>query len=87
MSKIIKEIWAFISTEPETGEEGVIGSKIGDSWFPLVAADPKRVNFFFPFAQSIAQTAGVKVSLKKFSNVTIEIENICEEGLGAKTFN
>ena len=38
----ITEITAFTSIGPDD-EEGVIGFKDGDSWFPMVAADIARL--------------------------------------------
>jgi hypothetical protein len=61
----IKEIFAFIA-EDDQGEE-ILGTRIGETWLPLVGADRERMESLKPIAQSIAQGLPVKVKLFRFS--------------------
>jgi hypothetical protein len=65
----IDAIWAFLSIDPEDGNEGVIaGPLMGPgSVVPLVAADEKRLASLEPFAQQWAEVFGRVVRLVKFS--------------------
>lgn len=64
----IDAIWAFVSVDPEDGNEGVIaGSLLGpDSLVPLIAADEARLASLMPVAHAIAKATGQTVRLVRF---------------------
>jgi hypothetical protein len=64
----IDAIWAFLSVDPEDGNEGVLaGPLLGPgSQVPLIAADEKRLQSLWPIARQIAQAAGRRCRLVKF---------------------
>jgi len=75
----INELFAFISTDEGPEDEGIIASKIGDAWMPLVGADQKRVDSLRPLAKQIAQATGKRVVLAKFTHRE-DVETIEAEG-------
>ncbi len=64
----INELFAFISIDEGPEDEGIIASKFGDVWMPLVGADQKRVDSLRVIAKQIAQTTGKYVVLAKFTH-------------------
>lgn len=75
----INELFAFISTDEGPEDEGIIASKMGDAWMPLVGADQKRVDSLRPIAKQIAQATGKRVVLVKFTHRE-DVETIEAEG-------
>lgn len=65
----ITEIFAFVSVDPD-GDEGVCGfhSKDGVFW-PMVAADVRRLKDFFPIAEEISKETGVKIEVRHFTKM------------------
>lgn len=64
----ITKIWALLAIDPDTGDEGVVASLRGNGiYYPLVAADEKRIELCRPVAQSIADERGVEIKLVEFS--------------------
>jgi len=65
----ITEIFAFVSVG-EDGDEGVCGfhSKDGVFW-PMVAADVKRLKDYFPIAEEISKETGVKIEVRRFTKM------------------
>jgi altronate dehydratase len=65
----IDMMWAFLSVDPEDGNEGVIAGPLmgAGSLVPLVAADEKRLASLEPFARQWATVFGRVVRLVKFS--------------------
>lgn len=68
MGFIITEMFAFVAID-EDGDEGLLGTKMGDSWYPLVGSNMARVELLKPIAKNIAKIVGEKVRLKKFKFV------------------
>jgi hypothetical protein len=62
-------MWAFLSVDPENGNEGIIAGPLmgSGSVVPLVTADEKRLASLEPFARQWAQVFGRVVRLVKFS--------------------
>ncbi len=71
----ITEIWAVVSVDPEDENEGVCAMKMGDSWMPMIAADPKRLEFIKAQAARLAAATGQKMKLVKFTTRE-EVEDI-----------
>lgn len=69
----IAELWAWVSTDNDENDEGVIGwnSKMG--WLPLVGADKARVESLRQLAQQTATITGKPVKLVKFTT-RVEVE-------------
>lgn len=63
-------IWAFLSVDPNDGNEAVIaGPLLGPgSYVPLVAADKRRLDSLTLIAQAIARDSGRIVRLVKFAS-------------------
>ena len=68
MSFRISHLYAFISLDPATHEEGVCGflSPDGVMW-PMVAANEERLTQLRPIARMIAQRTGRPVTLVRFT--------------------
>ena len=62
----IETIYAFIATEKEPDDEGIVAMRIGGNWIPLVAADEERVDSLRPIAQNIAKITRKKITLAEF---------------------
>jgi len=77
----IKTIYAFISIDKDSEDEGVVAALMGGMWMPLVAADEDRVRSLKPIAQQIALATRKKIVLAKFS-VREDIEEITPAGIG-----
>lgn len=61
----IQTLRAFIATGDD-GDEGVVAVRLGDAWFPLIAADSERFESFRPQAEAIARESGVVVRVATF---------------------
>ncbi len=70
-------MFAFIALD-EDGTEGVVGYPTSQGMLPLVGADMARVDSLRPYAQQIARSNGVPVTLVRFS-VREDIETYEEE--------
>ena len=66
----IGSIWAFLSVDPNDGNEAVIaGPLLGPgSYVPLIAADKRRLDSLTLIAQAIARDSGHIVCLVKFAS-------------------
>lgn len=61
-------MYAYIATDPKTGDEGVIGMLMPDgSWMPFVAADEARLMQLEPNAQRIALQLNRDITLIKLT--------------------
>ena len=69
----IEQMFAFISSDEDEDDEGVIGMSIGGVMMPLVGADIERANDYRTHAQSVATISGKVVRLVHFSQRT-EVE-------------
>lgn len=63
----IDAVWAFVSVDPNDGNEGVIAFQVHGLWMPLIAADPARVENLRPIAAHIAKEQKITVKLVKFT--------------------
>lgn len=65
----IKSISAFISVDPNDGDEGIIGTRAPDgSMMPMIAADEDRLNSLRPIAEQMAAHLPHEVKLVRFTN-------------------
>jgi hypothetical protein len=66
----IDAIWAFVSVDPEDGNEGVCAAPLlgPGSMVPLIAADEARLKSITPIAEHIAKASGMVIRLVKFTN-------------------
>ena len=62
----VETIFAFLSVQDD-GKEGLLAARMGDTFFPLVAADEARLASYRPIAREIAERSGKKVVLAKFT--------------------
>jgi len=68
MSFRISHLYAFISRDPATDEEGVCGFMGADGvMWPMVAANEERLTQLRPLARWIAQRSGRPVTLVRFT--------------------
>lgn len=59
----IESVYAFVSVDPEDGNEGIIAAPIGGMTMPMIAADVERLAILKPIAAEIAVAFGVTVKL------------------------
>lgn len=71
----IESIYAYLSIDPEDGDEGICAFKSGMGWMPMVAADMKRLESLRPIAEKTAKASGQQIRLVQFIRVR-EIEVI-----------
>ncbi len=64
----IDAVWAFLSVDPDDGNEGVVAFQCDGIWMPLVAADVTRMRAFRDVAANIAAAQHITVKLVKFTN-------------------
>lgn len=64
----IDAIWAAVSVD-EHGE-GVCAIQIGGVSYPLIAADPQRLEWITEQAEMLAEISGATIKLIKFSERT-----------------
>lgn len=64
----IDRIYAFITTDKDSEDEGIVARRIGDFWMPLIGADEARVEIMRYLAKDIAKITGKPVVLAKFTN-------------------
>jgi hypothetical protein len=63
----IDSIWAFVSVDPQDGNEGVCAFNSGIHMMPMIAADPKRLEQLTPLAESLALRTGMTIKLVRFT--------------------
>jgi hypothetical protein len=66
----IQKIWAFLSVDPKTGDEGVMATTLSPEFgpIPLIAADQRRLESLRPIAEDLARQTGIDVVLVEFSS-------------------
>jgi len=70
----ITRLYAFIATDPEDGDEGIIGFQTDDGqMMPMIGADLARVESLIPMANAIANHSGVDYEIKYFE--------VCDESV------
>ena len=76
----IKHIWAYLSVDPEDGNEGLCAAMIDGVFLPLIAADEKRLEILRGMAQEITEQArlnNMKIKLVQFTE-RVELETVGE---------
>jgi|WetSurMetagenome_2_1015567.scaffolds.fasta_scaffold310052_2 hypothetical protein len=77
----ITELWAWVNTEADENDEGIIAHEVYDvikgetHWMPLVGADKARIESLRDVAKATAERLGKPVKLLKFSTRE-EIETV-----------
>lgn len=66
MGFTIESIHAFVAVD-EKGDEGVAAFRMGDHWFPMVAADERRLESLKKMAKKIAMDTGKTLRIMKFT--------------------
>jgi hypothetical protein len=67
----IEAIWAFLSIDPNDGNEGLCACPMPDlGMMPLIAAGEKRVDCLRSLARTLAQQTGMKIKLVPFETRT-----------------
>ena len=61
-------IWAYLSVDPEDGNEGIVAGIFLGVSLPLIAVDEKRLRSLAPMAEEIARKTGRVIRLVKFTN-------------------
>lgn len=74
---LITEMFAFVATEDEPDDEGVIGMTLnmpgtGPTFTPMVGSDMKRIESLRNYAITIGRHSGKKITLKRFKLVSDE---------------
>jgi hypothetical protein len=62
----ISQVTAFVSLD-ENGNEGVLGAKLGETFYPLICADDERIQQMFPIAEDISKTMEMPYRVLRFS--------------------
>lgn len=68
-------MFAWVTTDKDENDEGIIGFRFGDQWMPLVGADKARIQSLKAQALAVATSTGKPVKLIHFS-VREELEII-----------
>jgi hypothetical protein len=55
MSFRITKITAFVAIDEVGDVEGVLGTRVGNTWFPLICADEEQIRKMYPVAKSICK--------------------------------
>jgi hypothetical protein len=64
----INEVWAFLSIDPKDSNEGVMATRMGSYWVPLIGTDEARIKSLRPMVEEMAQRFDLKVKLVKFTH-------------------
>ena len=57
---------AFLCRDNPENDEGLVSMCVGGVWFPLIAADERRLESLRPQAQAIAEKEGKRIELVRF---------------------
>lgn len=57
---------AFLCRDNPDNDEGLVAIQVGGVWFPLIAADERRLEDLRPKAQEIAAQEGKRIELVRF---------------------
>lgn len=64
----IESIYAYLSVDPDDGNEGVVAAPLGNlGCVPLIAADKARLAQLQPIAEGLAKMTRMKIRLVKFT--------------------
>jgi len=67
----VTELWAYLAVDPSDDCEGIIGTRIGDIWMPLVGADRARMHSLASVAAGVAAIEKCQVRLVRFTERTV----------------
>lgn len=71
MSTKIEEMWAWVSVDPDTGDEGIVAANMpGLGWHPLVTGRKHLTEKMELLAQRVAKESGRKIRLVRFTSRT-----------------
>lgn len=71
----ITELWAWVSVDPEDGDEGIPAFlDIHGAWMPMIMADRDRIKGLRKQAEQMAKLTPNPLQLRKFSVMTVEDE-------------
>lgn len=62
----IVSLHAFVAVGKD-GDEGLVATMKGNTWLPMVAADPARLEQLRPEAEEIARVTGQTIRLVRFT--------------------
>lgn len=68
MPVLIENIYMAVAVDPIDHTEGLCAVRLGNEWYPLIAADLARLPFVKQEARNIARTEGKKVKLIKLTS-------------------
>ena len=68
MGFVIKELFAFVTTDNNDGDEGIMGFDTGRGMMPMIGADMARVDSLRKTADLVAVAAGISYEVKHFHN-------------------
>jgi hypothetical protein len=71
----IEHLWAYVTDDPNDGNEGIIGMSFGRHIMPLIASDRVRCDEYHEYAEDIAKQLGRPVRLLRFET-RVEVEVI-----------
>lgn len=74
----VTEVYAYVSVDPGTGNEGIVSAKLGDSWRPFVFADIHVARKFSETAKRLARDTGTHIRLIRLSSRAVITNNILE---------
>jgi hypothetical protein len=74
MGKVINELYAFVSVDPEDDDEGVIAFQTDDGWMPMIGADMERVESLKAIADQMVEELGIKYEIRYFS-LDVDVEH------------
>lgn len=60
----IVSLWAFVATDND--EEGVCAMFHGDTWYPMIGADEKRLEQLRETAAKMSKISGKRIELIRF---------------------
>jgi hypothetical protein len=64
----ITRMWAYLSVDPKTGDEGVCAMTLPNGVvMPLIAADLKRLAGLESTAEQLARDSGMRIQLVEFT--------------------
>jgi hypothetical protein len=64
---IITKVTAFVATDPENGDEGLIAHMTPTGWMPFVCADEERIKAMIPIAEELKAASGKDYRIIQFS--------------------
>lgn len=72
----ITEMFAFVTSDTDENDEGVLGVGTSQGLMPMVGADMSRVKSLIPIADKITEKTGKPYRIIKFSSMTDITEEV-----------